>query len=72
MVHYEKWEAGTLRVPTGELFNHADAKGFIKLYGLPVYVRALMQLEKKGGTKGALARAAAKTSATKAKTTRKK
>jgi len=34
---------------TGELFNHADAKGFIKLYGLPVLVRSLMELEKKGG-----------------------
>jgi len=61
---------------TGELFNHADAKGFIKLYGLPVYVRALMQLEKKGGTKGALAKAAATKAAGKAsagrKTARKK
>ncbi|MDR0552087.1 MAG: argininosuccinate synthase [Spirochaetaceae bacterium] len=26
---------------TGELYNHADAKGFIRLYGLPVLVRAL-------------------------------
>jgi len=33
---------------TGELFNHADAKGFIKLYGLPVLVRSLMEMEKKG------------------------
>jgi argininosuccinate synthase len=36
---------------TGELFNHADAKGFIKLYGLPVLVRSLMEQEKKGGAK---------------------
>jgi argininosuccinate synthase len=28
---------------TGELYNHADAKGFIRLYGLPILVRALMQ-----------------------------
>jgi argininosuccinate synthase len=36
---------------TGELFNHADAKGFIKLYGLPVLVRSLMEQEKKGDVK---------------------
>ncbi|MDR1868617.1 MAG: argininosuccinate synthase [Treponema sp.] len=34
---------------TGELFNHADAKGFIRLYGLPVLVRSLMEQERKGG-----------------------
>ncbi len=28
---------------TGTLYNHADAKGFIRLYGLPVLVRALME-----------------------------
>jgi argininosuccinate synthase len=28
---------------TGELYNHADAKGFIRLYGLPVLVRALLE-----------------------------
>ncbi|MDR3325298.1 MAG: argininosuccinate synthase [Spirochaetaceae bacterium] len=28
---------------TGELYNHADAQGFIKLYGLPILVRALMK-----------------------------
>jgi argininosuccinate synthase len=26
---------------TGDLYNHADAKGFIRLYGLPVLVRSL-------------------------------
>ncbi|MCL2264673.1 MAG: argininosuccinate synthase [Treponema sp.] len=31
---------------TGELFSHADAKGFIKLYGLPVLVRAMKEQEK--------------------------
>jgi argininosuccinate synthase len=36
---------------TGELFNHADAKGFIKLYGLPVLVRSLMEQGKKSGGK---------------------
>ena len=28
---------------TGELFNHKDAEGFIKLFGLPMTVRALMK-----------------------------
>jgi len=56
---------------TGELFNHADAKGFIKLYGLPVYVRALMQLEKKGGARATAAKAVGKAS-TGRKTARKK
>jgi len=28
---------------TGELYSHSDAKGFIRLYGLPVLVRALMK-----------------------------
>jgi argininosuccinate synthase len=57
---------------TGELFNHADAKGFIKLYGLPVYVRALMQLEKKGGARASAAKAAAGKASAGRKTARKK
>jgi argininosuccinate synthase len=28
---------------TGELYDHADAKGFIRLYGLPILVRAMLQ-----------------------------
>ncbi|MDR0321079.1 MAG: argininosuccinate synthase [Treponema sp.] len=61
---------------TGELFNHSDAKGFIKLYGLPVLVRSLMQQQKKGGAKSAPASSsgkaksgASKTSSTKKRTT---
>ena len=27
---------------TGELYDHADATGFIRLFGLPLKVRALM------------------------------
>jgi argininosuccinate synthase len=42
---------------TGELFNHADAKGFIKLYGLPVLVRSLMEQEKNGNAKASGAKA---------------
>ncbi|MDR1326600.1 MAG: argininosuccinate synthase [Treponema sp.] len=30
---------------TGDLYNHIDAQGFIRLYGLPVLVRALMEHE---------------------------
>ena len=28
---------------TGDLYSHADAKGFVRLYGLPLLVRALME-----------------------------
>jgi len=34
---------------TGDLYSHADAKGFVRLYGLPILVRSLM--EQKGGVK---------------------
>lgn len=33
---------------TGELYNHKDAEGFIKLYSLPITVRALMEKKAKG------------------------
>jgi argininosuccinate synthase len=36
---------------TGDLYNHADAKGFVRLYGLPVLVRALMEQEKKASSR---------------------
>jgi argininosuccinate synthase len=59
---------------TGELFNHADAKGFIRLYGLPVLVRSLMEHGKKGGkiTPAASASGRKKTSSGKANTSGKK
>jgi len=41
------YHASIASFTTGDLYNHADAKGFIKLYGLPVLVRALMDQEKK-------------------------
>jgi argininosuccinate synthase len=56
---YSLYNTSLASFTTGELFNHADAKGFIKLYGLPVYVRALMQMGKKSGTKAAVAKAGA-------------
>jgi argininosuccinate synthase len=38
---YSLYNASIASFTTGELYNHADAKGFIKLYGLPILVRAL-------------------------------
>jgi argininosuccinate synthase len=46
-------------VITGELYSHADAKGFVRLYGLPVLVKSLVEMEKKGGAKPASAAASA-------------
>jgi argininosuccinate synthase len=45
------YHASIASFTTGDLYNHADAKGFIKLYGLPVLVRALMDQEKKAKTR---------------------
>jgi argininosuccinate synthase len=39
---YSLYNASIASFTTGELYNHADARGFIRLYGLPVLVRALM------------------------------
>ncbi|MDR1215587.1 MAG: argininosuccinate synthase [Treponema sp.] len=38
---YSLYNASIASFATGELYNHADAKGFIRLYGLPILVRAL-------------------------------
>jgi argininosuccinate synthase len=46
---YSLYNASIASFTTGELYNHADAKGFIRLYGLPTLVRALMQNGAKGG-----------------------
>ncbi|MDR1900207.1 MAG: argininosuccinate synthase [Treponema sp.] len=43
---YSLYNTSIASFTTGELYNHADAKGFIRLYGLPVLVRALMEQEK--------------------------
>jgi len=43
---YSLYNTSLASFTTGDLYNHADAKGFIKLYGLPVLVRSLMQQEK--------------------------
>ena len=46
---YSLYNASISSFTTGELYNHADAKGFIRLYGLPTLVRALMENDVKGG-----------------------
>jgi len=40
---YSLYNTSIASFTTGELYNHADAKGFIRLYGLPVLVRSLME-----------------------------
>jgi argininosuccinate synthase len=47
---YSLYNPSIASFTTGELYNHADAAGFIRLYGLPVLVRALMTGKKKGRT----------------------
>ncbi|MDR2159939.1 MAG: argininosuccinate synthase [Treponema sp.] len=55
------YHAGIASFTTGDLYNHADARGFIRLYGLPVLVRSLMEKDagsvsgKSAGTKKAAA-----------------
>jgi len=67
---YSLYNTSLASFTTGELFNHADAKGFIRLYGLPVLVRSLMEQEKKGG-KNASASGRKKTSSGKTNTSGK-
>jgi argininosuccinate synthase len=40
---YSLYNASIASFTTGDLYNHADAKGFVRLYGLPVLVRAMME-----------------------------
>jgi argininosuccinate synthase len=40
---YSLYNASIASFTTGELYNHADARGFIRLYGLPILVRAIME-----------------------------
>ncbi|MDR1804123.1 MAG: argininosuccinate synthase [Treponema sp.] len=46
------YNASIASFATGELYNHADAKGFIRLYGLPVLVKAMMESKKGTGDQG--------------------
>jgi argininosuccinate synthase len=45
---YSLYNASIASFTTGDLYNHADAKGFIRLYGLPILVRALMESSRNG------------------------
>jgi argininosuccinate synthase len=49
---YSLYNANIASFTTGELYNHADAKGFIRLYGLPVLVKAMMGSKKGTGDQG--------------------
>jgi argininosuccinate synthase len=50
---YSLYNASIASFATGELYDHADARGFIRLYGLPVLVRAMMgRKEGKGSVRG--------------------
>jgi len=69
---YSLYNTSLASFTTGELFNHADAKGFIKLYGLPVLVRSLMEQGKKEGTKASGAKAASGASRAKSGSARMK
>ncbi|MDR1412031.1 MAG: argininosuccinate synthase [Spirochaetaceae bacterium] len=48
---YSLYNANIASFTTGDLYNHADAKGFIRLYGLPVLVRSLLKLDNKTAAK---------------------
>lgn len=39
---YSLYNTSIASFETGDLYDHADAKGFIRLYGLPLLVRSLM------------------------------
>jgi len=57
---YSLYNSNIASFTTGDLYNHADAKGFIKLYGLPVLVRSIMQTANKPKTVSAKASSTAK------------
>ncbi|MBQ4347166.1 MAG: argininosuccinate synthase [Firmicutes bacterium] len=47
---YSLYNENIASFTTGELYNHADANGFINLFGLPLKVRAMME-QQSGGKK---------------------
>lgn len=44
---YSLYHEGFVTFGRDEVYNQADAEGFINLFGLPLKVRALMQKEAK-------------------------
>lgn len=61
---YSLYNASISSFTTGELYNHGDAKGFIRLYGLPVLVRSLMEQGKAGSPAPQLSKRDAKSAGT--------
>jgi argininosuccinate synthase len=51
---YSLYNASIASFATGDLYNHGDAKGFVRLYGLPVLVRALMEKPSRAAKAGEL------------------
>jgi argininosuccinate synthase len=49
---YSLYNASIASFTTGELYDHADAEGFIRLYGLPTLVRAWMKKDSSGKEAG--------------------
>ncbi|MDR0465718.1 MAG: argininosuccinate synthase [Treponema sp.] len=66
------YNASLASFTTGELYNHADSKGFVKLYGLPILVRSLMEQEKKSSAKSSAGTTRKKPAAAKPKTAKRK
>jgi argininosuccinate synthase len=50
---YSLYNAKIASFTTGDLYDHADARGFIRLYGLPVLVRSLLKASGKTAAKPA-------------------
>ena len=44
---YSLYDESTASFTTGDSYNHADAKGFINLFGLPIKVRAVLDARRK-------------------------
>ncbi len=45
--HYSLYDESTASFTTGQSYNHADAEGFINLFGLPIKVKAVLD-QKRG------------------------
>ncbi|MDL2294933.1 argininosuccinate synthase [Ruminococcaceae bacterium OttesenSCG-928-D13] len=49
---YTMYDQSTASFATGESYNHADAEGFINLFGLPIKVRAELEAARSGSAAG--------------------
>lgn len=48
---YSLYDEATASFTTGQTYNHADAEGFINLFGLPIKVRAMLDAQREGKDK---------------------